>query len=29
VILWDMAVLAAVRDLGLNIHLSTQDGVAN
>ncbi len=29
VILWDMAVLAAVRDLGLNIHLSTQAGVAN
>ena len=29
VILWDMAVLAAARDLGLNIHLSTQASVSN
>ena len=29
VILWDMAVLAAARELGLNIHLSTQASVAN
>jgi putative protease len=29
VILWDMAVLAAARELGLNVHLSTQASVAN
>lgn len=29
VILWDMAVLAAARDLGMRVHLSTQAGVSN
>ncbi len=29
VILWDMAVLSIVRDMGLNVHLSTQAGVSN